>query len=334
MSSVLTWIAPRYADPFHSRSQIVGKCGQVALRFVTMTPSTTPVRALSALPSAVLAIFCGSAGAAALKLLTVTPPGQAIAERSAVAGVILLIWSLVQGRGRLGVMSGTAWLRAVLDAIAAFTFALAIFELPLSLLTAINMSVPIVAMVVAAVLLKETVTRRQVVAIAVGFAGIVIVVQPNASAALTGIAFAVTSTFAYALRDAANRRIQPGSSGAQTALVSVMLAGTCGALLSGTTRWVAPPAIDVVAIGLTGVCYVASSTLIIKALRSAPLTVVSTLRYTAIFWAMLFDFLIDGRVPGLPTLLGAALVILSGLILMRPMHARRFIPRRKDNGQP
>lgn len=287
-----------------------------------------------ALPSAAIAIFCGSAGAAALKLLTVTPPGQAIAERSAVAAAILLIWSLVQGQGRLGMINGSAWLRAVLDAIAAFTFALAIFELPLSMLTAINMSVPIVAMVLAAALLRERVTRYQVLAIAVGFAGIVIVVQPNVAVALTGIALAVVSTFAYALRDAANRRISATSSGAQTALVSVILAGTAGALLGGTTGWIIPPAIDIVAVGLTGLCYVASSTLIIKALRSAPLTVVSTLRYTAIFWAILFDFLIDGRVPGPPTLLGAALVILSGLILMRPLKAKRFVLRRKDNAQP
>ena len=271
-----------------------------------------------ALPAAAVAIFCGSSGAAALKLLTLTPPGQAIAERSLVAGIILLSWSVAEGRGRPGAMSGMAWLRAVLDAIAAFTFALAIFELPLSLLTSINMSVPIVAMVVAVLVLGERVTRRQVVAVAIGFVGIMIVVQPSAAVEPFGIAMAVFSTFAYALRDAANRRLAPGASGAQTALVSVVLAGSAGALLAGTGGWIIPPPIDVLAVVLTGMCYVGSSMLIIGALRSAPLTLVSTLRYSSIFWAILFDFLIDGLSPGPSTILGAALVVLSGLVLIRP----------------
>lgn len=276
-----------------------------------------------ALPSAALAILCGSAGAAALKLLTFTPSGQAIAERSAVAGVVLLAWSLVQGGGRFGPMSRMAWLRALLDAIAAFTFALAIFELPLALLTSINMLVPIVAMLLGVFMLGEAVSRRQVMAVIAGFAGVLIVVQPSVSVAPMGIALAVISTFAYALRDAANRRLPPRSSGAQTALVSVFLAGSAGALLGGATGWVVPPPIDILAVVLTGLCYVASSMLIISALRSAPLTVVSTLRYSSIFWAILFDFLIDGHRPGLSTLIGVALVVLSGLILLRPLSRKK-----------
>lgn len=278
------------------------------------SPIAKPVK--HALPAAALAIFCGSAGAACLKLLTVTSPGQAIAERALVAGTILLLWSLVQGRGRPGAMSGTAWIRAVLDALAAFTYALAIFALPLSLVTAINMSVPIVAMVVAAVLLGERVTRRQVAAVIVGFIGILIVVQPGAAIAPFGIAMAILSTFAYALRDAANRRLAPGASGAQTALISVLLTGSAGTLLGMSTDWIAPPPIDLLGVGLAGICYVGSSMLIISALRSAPLTVVSALRYSSIFWAILFDFLIDRHTPGTTTLIGAAFVILSGLLLI------------------
>lgn len=271
-----------------------------------------------ALPAAALAIFCGSTGAAALKLLTDTPAGQAIAERSAVAGAVLLAWSLAKGGGRFGPMGRMAWLRAMLDAVAALTFALAVFELPLALLTSINMLVPVVAMLLGVVMLGETVSRLQVAAVIAGLAGVLIVVQPSVSVAPAGIVLAVISTLAYALRDAANRRLPPRSSGAQTALVSVLLAGSAGAILGGVTGWIVPPPMDIMAVALTGICYVASSMLIISALRSAPLTVVSTLRYSSIFWAILFDFLIDGRQPGFSTLIGVTLVVISGLMLLRP----------------
>ncbi len=61
----------------------------------------------------------------------------------------------------------------------------------------------------------------------------------------------------------------------------------------------------------------------IKALEAAPASTVTPFGYTAILWASLYGFLLFGEWPDLWTLVGAGLIIGSGLYILHRERARR-----------
>ena len=58
------------------------------------------------------------------------------------------------------------------------------------------------------------------------------------------------------------------------------------------------------------------------AFKHAPAASVAPLEYTGLAWVILIDFAVWSAVPGLRTLMGAALIIASGIYLLR-FEARR-----------
>jgi len=71
----------------------------------------------------------------------------------------------------------------------------------------------------------------------------------------------------------------------------------------------------------------AGVTMITQAFRMAPASLLAPFDYTALLWATVFGYLIWNDIPDLPTYLGAAIIILSGLYII-------FRERRVEVGLP
>jgi len=218
-----------------------------------------------------------------------------------------------------------------LEIIGASGMIFALSNAPLSLVTSISQSMPLVVTAGAAVFLGEKVGLRRWVAVAVGFVGVLIILRPGTQAISAGAAYAVVATLALAGRDLMTRvlpreasTIQLGTWGFAAlvigALVISVFAGGIG-LPDGRE------ALLLVAMTL-GVALAYGS--VTAAMRLGEVSVITPFRYTRLLFALTLAILVLGERPETTTLIGAAIILASGLyVLIRQARLSRTAKRQQ-----
>jgi drug/metabolite transporter (DMT)-like permease len=152
-------------------------------------------------------------------------------------------------------------------------------------------------------------------AIAIGFTGVVIAAEPTGDSFGMTTLFAVSASVAYALLMIETRR-----TGFQDSIFTQTLYPAIGvtfiAWLATPFVWVPVDQADYIWIALLGVFALAGHYLIYKAFSLAPVSVLAPFEYTALVWATLFGFFIFGELPGAQVWLGAAIIVVSGIIIV------------------
>src|SRR5689334_1898587 len=109
------------------------------------------------------------------------PVAQLIFIRSALASLLVVAAVLSTGaKDRIGAIGrGKVLVRAALDAIATFLYLVSLFHLPIATATSIYSTLPLLIMMLAALAIGERVRTTLWLAAAVGFAGVLLIVQPQ-----------------------------------------------------------------------------------------------------------------------------------------------------------
>lgn len=206
--------------------------------------------------------------------------------------------------------------RGVLGLLMLVTFIYALQRLSLADTYAIYMAAPLLVAALSVPLFGDRVPARRWLAIAFGFAGVLVVLRPSGTGLTTlGGVIAAISALCYALNVLTIRVL--GRTDSSRAMVVWYLA----LLALGGGLWALPDwrAIAgehwpvVVGIGLAGA---AGQYLFTEAFRRAQPSVVIPFEYTAILWAVGLDFAFWQTLPTVYVLTGAALVIASGLYVV------------------
>lgn len=189
--------------------------------------------------------------------------------------------------------------------------------LPLAEATTISFIAPLFALALSAPVLGERVGRGRWAAVAAGFAGVVIVVQPGGGTLpLAGTMVALGAAFGVGCVTVTLRSISRTESTQTTVLWFTLFSiAATGALLpwfghahdAGTWALLA-------AIGLTGGVGQLGLT---ASLRFAPIATLAPVDYLQLLFAVLFGWLLFGAQPALTTWAGAALIIASVLSTFR-----------------
>ncbi|MBC8158079.1 MAG: DMT family transporter [Rhodospirillales bacterium] len=180
---------------------------------------------------------------------------------------------------------------------------------------AIAMSVPIFATLFAVPLLGEKVDWRRWAAIMVGFGGVLVALDPTGSIG-PGSYFALTGTVFWALTIIFVRKLSTTES-PYTIVFYYMITGSVIAACVMPWVWVTPSQSVLWLYLATGVVGALGQIAMTFSLKLAPASVVSPFEYTQIVWALIFDLAIWGAVPAAATLLGAGIVIVTGLYIFR-----------------
>lgn len=213
---------------------------------------------------------------------------------------------------RLAVILG----RALLGFLAWASYYFALARLPLAEVTTLSFAAPLFTTVLAILLLGEAVTVARFALTGLGFVGVVIVASPGGAAFEPAAAAAVASALFYALAVIAIRALTRTVSSATLLVYGTLL----HMVLSGALQplvWITPSAFDLAlmaSIGLTSGC---AQYLLIQAYRYAPASVVAPFDYTQLVWATLYGWLIFADLPATATVIGAAVIITSGIWLFR-----------------
>ncbi len=257
---------------------------------------------------------------AGLKLLTAHyPPMQISAMRGGASLPFVLVWvlSTVSVRSLFRVRWPLHLLRAVLGIMVMAPFVYALRTLPLSTAYTIFFVAPLLIAALSVPILGERVGPRRWAAIAVGFFGVMVVLRPTGEgvASLAGLAV-LLAAFGYAV-SAITVRVLARTDSSQSIVVWLLVSLTVGAGLLALPQWVSIRADDAWLIAGIGIAGALGQYTITEAFRSGEASLIAPLEYSALLWGALLDFSLWNVLPDGMTWAGAAIIVLSGLYLLR-----------------
>ncbi len=218
-------------------------------------------------------------------------------------------------------------LRNVAEVFGSVCMVSALALAPLSLVVAINQSTPLIATVCAALLLGERVGPRRWFAIGVGFCGVMLILGPQDVTVTAGVLLSIGAAFGMAARDVFTRLIPDEATTPQVSLWGLGALIPAGAgLMAVTGGAVLPDGREAVwLVGATVSLIVAYYT-ITAAVRHADISLVIPYRYFRILFALAIAVTVFGEQPGFTTLAGVAIVVGSGLfVLRRERHVKALL---------
>jgi len=244
------------------------------------------------------------------------PLFQLIFVRGLLATVLIYAIARYMGRLRLAISrrdKGLIALRGLAEIVTAYFFLTALFNMPLGNLNAIMQVVPLTVTLASAIFLREAVGWRRMLAILIGLGGVMLIIRPGVDGFNIWSLYALGAVFGVTVRDMITRRLSADVSGMTVTLgttVAVMAAAGLASLSQPYAPLTAPLAGCIVASALfVSIGYFAS----IQAMRTGEVSFIAPFRYTGLVAAMIVGFFVFDEVPRGLTLLGAAIVMATGL---------------------
>ena len=263
-----------------------------------------------------------------MKAATKTVPlFQAITLRGLVATIALLIIARVTTGGLSLFPAGrdrrVIALRSLSEVAATALFLTALMHMPLANLSAILQALPLAVTLGAALWLKEPIGWRRMSAIAVGFVGVLLIVRPGTEGFDHWSLMGLASVVCVVARDLSTRTLSkatPSAAVAVWASVAVTVMGLAGVALQG---WQPLDGAEAAKIGCASLALVVGYLLAVMVMRVGDIGVVAPFRYTSLLWAIVLGWMLFGTLPDGLTLIGAGIVVATGLYTLARERQRR-----------
>lgn len=265
-----------------------------------------------------------------IKLAAASLPTGQILLFLGLSGTVFFI-ALGRARGAPGLWSPAAQhpavaLRNLGELIGTAGFVTAIALAPLTTATAVFQALPLAVTLGAALFLGEHVGWRRWGAIAIGFAGMLVVIRPGLDGFEPTALWAVLGVAGLALRDVATRRIPPVIHTLQLAgwgLIAVAVLGAGMLAFSGGAVW--PDGRSATFLAGAMVAGFLSYWALTEASRLGEVGAITPFRYLRLLFALIVGAAVFGERPDALTYAGAALIIGSGLYtIARERRLRRL----------
>ena len=209
----------------------------------------------------------------------------------------------------------TMLIRSAFELMGRLFFALALAYAPLSSTSAILQAAPIVVTFGAILVFSEAVGWRRWLAMAAGFAGVLIIIRPGFESFQVTSLYALLATIGFAGRDLATRASPPAMSTAQLGSLGFSVLILSGLIISlfETAPTTLPDARSLALTAGAAFIGVLAYSALTRAMRSGDIGFVAPFRYTRLLFALIIAFTVFGERPDSFTLLGAAAIGLAGV---------------------
>lgn len=270
------------------------------------------------------------------------PPGEAVFFRSLFAMPVILVWLAARGDLRDGLKTtdpmGHAWRGFIGSMAMAMSFAgLAI--LPLYEVKAIQYAMPLFVVILAAIMLGETVRKVRLTAVGLGMVGVLIILWPRLTAftgegmdpkLAIGALVVLSGSFCAALAQIFVRRLVETE---ETAAIVFYfsLTATVLSLITLPFGWAVPSLPVALALVSAGICGGLGQIFLTSSYRYADASIVAPFEYASMLFAVAIGYVAFDEVPTVQQLMGALLVIGAGVLIIfreRQLHIRRGRARR------
>jgi drug/metabolite transporter (DMT)-like permease len=249
-------------------------------------------------------------------LLETMNVGQVILVRGVFATTLiaLVCWRRGAFARRAHLMHPMVALRSLGELCGSIFFTLALSHMPLANLSAVMQALPLAVSMAAALFLGEAVGWRRWLAISIGFAGVMVIVRPGFEGFNSFSLLAMMAVLSFAIRDLATAKVPKE---VPTMLISAVTAAvvtvTGAALIVPFGGWSTMSIGGTALLAAAAVILLLSYQCIILALRLGDISFAAPFRYTALLCAIAYGYFLFGEVPDAYFLIGAAIVVASGL---------------------
>ncbi|MBL9059120.1 MAG: DMT family transporter [Mangrovicoccus sp.] len=205
--------------------------------------------------------------------------------------------------------------RAAMVLITGFAAFTAFTLLPLAQTYALLFAMPMLITILSVPMLGEKVGAARAIAVVVGLIGVLVVLRPGTTALSLGHLAGVIAAMAGAAASVIVRKI----GGRESAAVLLLYPLLANLMVMGVVLpfvYVPMPLEHLATFAAIAVMSLAGMALTIAAYRVGEATVVAPMQYSQIVWATVYGALIFSELPDTPTLVGAGIVILSGVFIV------------------
>jgi drug/metabolite transporter (DMT)-like permease len=261
---------------------------------------------------------------AVLKLLSARYPVLQIAAlRGMTALPLVLLY--ITWRGAWGTVWRVRWplhvLRGVLGIAMLSLFTLGVRELPLSATYTLFFIAPLLITVLSVPVLKERVPAAHGWAVAIGFVGVLVALRPSGDDLQAGLVTpgglaVLGAALCYAVA-AVVGRLASRTDSSESMVLWMMVMMALGAGAWAAPDWVAIRSADAALLLALAVTGFGGQLAITEAFRHGQASAVAPFEYSALAWGLGLDWLIWQSLPAAHTWLGAAIIVGSGLYLVR-----------------
>ncbi|HST44875.1 MAG TPA: DMT family transporter [Luteimonas sp.] len=262
---------------------------------------------------------------AGLKLLSPHyPPLQVASMRGLAALPLVLAWvvATVGVRSLLRVHWPLHLLRGALGVAFMAGFIHGLRTLPMSTAYTIAFVAPLLVTALAVPLLGERVGPRRWTAIAVGLAGVLVVLRPTTAGLLTSAGLSVLLASVCYSAAVITVRLLAQRDSAQSLVFWFLAMIAIGAGVLAWPQWVPLRAEHAWILAMVGVSGTLGQVALTHAFRLGEASLVAPLEYSALLWVVLLDLAIWQVLPDGTTWIGAAIIVCSGLYLLRRERVR------------
>jgi drug/metabolite transporter (DMT)-like permease len=216
-------------------------------------------------------------------------------------------------------------LRGLLISSEIALFAYALHFLGLAEMHAIFACFPLIITALSVPFLGESVGWRRWLAVGLGFIGTLIIIRPDAGAFSPYALITLLCAFMFAIYNLITRKVSRHDR-FETSLLYFGVVGFIASLLVVPFYWQTPNSDQVFWLAVISITGIFGHLLLIKALQLAPAVILQPFNYFILLWAMIIGYSVYGEVLQTYKLVGAAIVVGSGVYIAR----REFIVARAE----
>ncbi len=207
-------------------------------------------------------------------------------------------------------------LRSVSGTLSAVCTFFALGLLPLSQVYAVLFAAPLLITLMAIPILGETVRLRRGIAIVIGLIGVLIVLRPGSEPLGLGQVMALMGAFLGALNAIVVRKIGQEERPVLLVLYPMMANFILTAAVLPFV-YVPVPITDLGLFAVVAALVLVAMSALVAAYRRGDAMVVAPMQYSQIIWATIFGVVLFNETPELNTYVGAAVIVVSGLYIIR-----------------
>ncbi len=253
------------------------------------------------------------------------PLGQIMALRASISGVLILAYALAFRR--YTDVWPRRWhphlIRGALACVAMLLSYIAFARLPVSQSQTLMYLAPLLVLPIAMLRLGEAATPRRLLALALGFMGVLMILGLSfkvGTYAIWGAASGIAAALLVAIIQVNIRAMTATETALSIALSFTLIVTVVTGVTAFWGNWIWPVGVALWAILGAGVFGALNLVLFAESLARAPASAVAPLDYTGLIWALMIDWLIFAQVPGPLGLLGSLLITIAALIVvMKPL---------------
>lgn len=257
---------------------------------------------------------------AGLKTLAPHYPAAQVAAMRSISGlpwILLWIAMTVGLRGLVRVRWPLHLLRGALGVAMMICFVFGLRSLPLSTAYTLTFVAPLLVAALAVPLLGERVGPRRWGAIALGLVGVLVILRPTGEGVMTSASLAILFGAVCYAGNVVTVRLLARTDSNQAMVLWMVVFMSVGTLALALPTWIAVRPEDYLLIAALGLVGSLAQALLNAAFRRGEASSLIALEYTALIWSTVLDATLWGVLPDGMTWVGAAIIVASGLYLLR-----------------